>query len=95
MGPPLAMTKAQQDGNITAAIVRLRVVLDEIEQSQADGDDLLTMEIAEKMQDHVASIMWSASANAHDVPGTSWAVIGGRLGISRQAAHQRYGGERT
>jgi hypothetical protein len=89
------MTKAQQDSNITAAIVRLRVVLDEIEQSQADGDDLLTMEIAEKMQDHVASIMWSASANAHDVPGTSWAVIGGRLGISRQAAHQRYGGERT
>jgi hypothetical protein len=95
MGPPLAMTKAQQDSNITAAIVRLRVVLDEIEQSQAGGDDLLTMEIAEKMQDHVASIMWSASANAHDVPGTSWAVIGGRLGISRQAAHQRYGGERT
>ncbi|HMH58726.1 MAG TPA: hypothetical protein VK537_06060 [Galbitalea sp.] len=88
------MTKAQQDSNIADGIVGLRAVLDEIEQSQADGDDLLTMEIAEKMQDHVASIMWSASANAHEVPGTSWAVIGGRLGISRQAAHQRYAGER-
>jgi hypothetical protein len=88
------MTKAQQDSNIADAIVRLRAVLDEIEQSQAVGDDLLTMEIAEKMQEHVASIMWSASANAHEVPGTSWAVIGGRLGISRQAAHQRYAGER-
>jgi hypothetical protein len=84
------MTKAQQDSNITDAIARLRAVLVEIEQSQVDGDDLLTMEIAEKLQEHVAAIMWSASANAHEVPGTSWAVIGGRLGISRQAAHQRH-----
>jgi biotin operon repressor len=88
------MTKAQQDGNITKAIAHLRAVLVEIEQSQKDGDDLLTMEIAETMQEHVASIMWSASANAHEVPGTSWAVIGGRLGISRQAAHQRFSGSR-
>jgi hypothetical protein len=85
------MTKAQQSRNIAEAIARLRSVLDQLEDSQAAGDDLLTLQLAEKIEEHVAAISWSAAANAHQVPGTSWTVIGGRLGITRQAAHQRFG----
>lgn len=85
------MTKAQQSRNIADSIARLRKVLDDIEDSQAAGDDLLTMQLAERIEEHSAAISWSAAANAHQVPGTSWTVIGGRLGITRQAAQQRFG----
>jgi hypothetical protein len=87
------MTKAQQDTNIASSIAQLRQVLAEIETSQNAGDDLLTMKLAEQLQEHGKSILWSASANAHEMEGTSWAVIGGRLGVTRQAGHQRFAGK--
>jgi hypothetical protein len=85
------MTVAQQDLNLAAAISDLRATLDSIEQAQADGEALLALQLAELIQDSADAILWSAVANARTVPETTWAVVGGRLGITRQAAHQRFG----
>ena len=86
------MTVAQQSRTLTESISSLRRTLDEIEDAQADGDALRAVTLAELIGDSADSILWSATALARQVPGTTWTVIGGRLGISRQAAHQRLGG---
>jgi hypothetical protein len=83
------MTKVQQDRHVLDGVDRLRRILDEIEVSVVEDSPLRTLEIAEGIGDVADSILWSATASARTVPGTTWAVIGGRLGITRQAAHQR------
>jgi len=84
------MTAPQE--SLGASVARMRERLDEIEKAQAEGDSLLALELAQLVGDSADSILWSATALARRVPGTTWTVIGGRLGISRQAAHQRLGG---
>jgi hypothetical protein len=85
------MTVAEQNVNMATAITNLRSTLDSIEEAQAAGDALLAMQLAELIQDSGDAILWSAVANARSTPDTTWAVVGGRLGITRQAAHQRFG----
>ncbi|HEY4269595.1 MAG TPA: hypothetical protein VGM94_15545 [Galbitalea sp.] len=84
------MTKNQQDANIAREITLLRETLILIEESQRDGDVLRTVELAEAIEDRGEAIMWSAVANARQVPNKTWAEIGGRLRITRQAAQQRF-----
>ncbi len=85
------MTKQLHDASIDASIQQLRAVLAQIEEAQRSDDPLLVMQLAESIEDHRAAIVWSATVNARQVPGTSWSVIGNRLGITRQAAQQRFG----
>jgi hypothetical protein len=85
------MTSAQQMQTLSESISNLRTTLDEIEKAQRDGDPLRAMQLAELVGDSADSILWAATALARQVPGTTWTVIGGRLGISRQAAQQRLG----
>jgi hypothetical protein len=85
------MTKVEQDRNVIAGVARLRKALDELDSSVAADDSLRTLELAESLGDYTTSILWSATASARSEPGATWAVIGGRLGITRQAAHQRLG----
>jgi hypothetical protein len=85
------MASARQDRNVLDGVARLRRLLDDIDDSVSRGDALHTLELAEGLDDCSASILWSATASARSEPGTTWAVIGGRLGITRQAAHQRLG----
>lgn len=84
------MTKDQQNATIAREITLLRETLDRIEESQRDGDALRTMELAEAIEERGEAIMWSAVANARQEPNKTWAVIGGRLRITRQAAQQRF-----
>jgi hypothetical protein len=86
------MTKQLHDESIAASIAALRNVLAEIDAAQENNDPLLVMQLAESIEDHRAAILWSATVNARQVPGTSWTVIGNRLGITRQAAQQRFAG---
>ncbi len=85
------MTVAQQSQSLSNSIANLRKTLDDIEKAQNDGDPLLAVQLAELIGDSADSILWAATALARQVPGASWTVIGGRLGITRQAAHQRLG----
>ena len=87
------MTVAQQSRTLGNSIAELRATLEEIEDARANGDPLLALELAELARDSLDSIVWSATAMARTIPGTSWTVIGGRLGITRQAAQQRLGGD--
>ena len=85
------MTKELHDESIDASIRGLRNVLAQIEDAQRIDDPLLVMQLAESIEDYRAAIVWSATVNARQIPGTSWTVIGNRLGITRQAAQQRLG----
>ncbi len=85
------MTKQLHDESIDASIQALRSVLIQIEAAQKADDPLVVMQLAETIEDHGASILWSATINARGVPGTTWSVVGDRLGITRQAAQQRFG----
>jgi hypothetical protein len=85
------MTVAQQSQSLSDSIQNLRTTLDDIENALSDDDPLLAMQLAELIGDSADSILWAATALARRVPGASWTVIGGRLGITRQAAHQRLG----
>lgn len=89
-----AMTVAQQSQSLSDSIGKLRGTLDEIENAQRAEDYLLALQLAELVGDSSDAILWSATALARQVPGASWTVIGGRLGITRQAAQQRLGGGR-
>lgn len=86
------MTVAQQSQTLSDSIAKLRGTLDAIEEARTSEDYLLALELAELVRDSTDAILWSATALARQVPGASWTVIGGRLGITRQAAHQRLGG---
>lgn len=83
------MTKAQQDQHVVDGVARLRSALDEIDASVAADNSLRTLELASGLGSLTDSILWSATASARSTPGATWAEIGGRLGVSRQAAHQR------
>jgi hypothetical protein len=83
------MTNTDQKQALSESIATLRQTLDRIEEAQRGDDPLLALELAELLGDVVDSITWSATALARQIPGTTWTVVGGRLGISRQAAHQK------
>jgi hypothetical protein len=85
------MTKAQQDENVLDRVAKLRLRLDEIDESIASGDSLRTLELADSLASYTDSILWSATASVRSEPGRTWAEIGGHLGVTRQAAHQRLG----
>jgi hypothetical protein len=85
------MSKAQQDQHVLDRVAELRVTLDDIEASIASGDSLQTLELADSLASYTDSILWSATASVRSEPGRTWAEIGGRLGVTRQAAHQRLG----
>lgn len=89
------MTVAQQSKTLSDSIANLRDTLDEIDDARAAGDPLLVLELAELARDSLDSVVWSATTLARATPGTSWTVIGGRLGITRQAAQQRLGGQES
>jgi hypothetical protein len=80
-----------QNHNINESLDALRLLIEEIDLSQQRGDLLKTVELAEGLEDLGAAVMWSAVANARTVPGVTWAEIGGKLRLTRQAVQQRFG----
>lgn len=72
----------------------LAEVLPDLEQRMAaDPEALLDLvSVAAKAERHTAELLRSA-VNAARAGGHSWEAIGARLGISRQAAQQRFGRE--
>ena len=54
------------------------------------GGDVDFLPALREVQDQVDALMCAAVAACRD-EGYSWAEIGSRLGVTRQAAHERYG----
>lgn len=61
--------------------------------SALDGDEHLAVIAAGADAERQAAAMLERAVAAARAAGVSWARIGGRLGMSRQAAQQRFGGQ--
>jgi hypothetical protein len=84
------MTATEFDKRITANLEALRAHLTQLEQQQAEMDDLSVAVSAEAISKLANAIMHDAIGNERAI-GRTWQQIGEHFGVTRQSAHERFG----